>query len=280
MAKIIVNTTFRDFMGSANDKMQINFIKSLRRQTMQDFILVVTIFDETNVEKTVQSLLGDQCAFIYDEMKGNYKFSLSKTFMNGVDYGLQNHAEIILDCSSDIILQSNFLEVVANNCGEYSAGISHPNIFMNKTNTGERVLEYGKINMGIDARYFTLDLFRDKHVYNLMNKYPSYDYGAGIEMQLCYIGIKYAKKHYNIFPESKVIKIENDRGGARRVASSFIRAGRRRNMPTVRRFMESEKISDDYMSLTAINMKYRPTKRYLKYRLLFSKEYFNYIKNR
>ena len=74
MAKIIVNTTFRDFTGGINDKMQINFIKSLKRQTMQDFILVVTIFGEHNVEDTIRPILGDKCTFIFDEMEGDYRF--------------------------------------------------------------------------------------------------------------------------------------------------------------------------------------------------------------
>lgn len=279
MAKIIVNTTFRDFMGNENDKMQINFVKSLQKQTMQDFMLVVTIFNEANVENIIRSMLGKQCFFIHDEMKGNYKFSLSKTFMNGVDYGLQNHADIILDCSSDIILQSNFLEVVANNCTAYSAGISHPNIFMNRTSVGERMFEYGKINKGIDARYFSLDLFKDEHIHSLMNKYPSYDYGAGIEIQLCCIGIKYAKKCYNIFPESKVIKTENDRGDAMGVQNSFMREGFKRNLPTVLRFKQSEKILTDFGSdLVEINLKYKPTKKRLKYRLFFAKEYISHMK--
>ena len=276
MAKIIVNTTFRDFTGGINDKMQINFIKSLKRQTMQDFMLVVTIFGERNVEDTIRSMLGDKCTFIYDEMEGDYRFSLSKTFMNGVDYGLRNHIDILLDCSSDIILQRNFLEVVAKRCGKYEAGISHPNLFMEKTKTSEPVFKCGKISKGIDARYFSLDIFKNKHVYNLMKKFPSYNYGAGIEKQMCCIGIKYAKRRSNIFMESKVLKVENDRGGASGKKNSFMREGEMRNTPTVVRFMKSEGLSNDYMDLERINESYIPTKGYLKYKLLFAREILRY----
>ena len=276
MAKIIVNTTFRDFTGGINDKMQLNFIKSLKRQTMQDFILVVTIFGEHNVEDTIRPMLGDKCIFIYDELEGNYRFSLSKTFMNGVDYGLKNYADILLDCSSDIILQRNFLEVVAKRCGKYEAGISHPNIFMEKTKTGELAFKCGKISKGIDIRYFSLDIFKDKHVYSLMKKFPSYDYGAGIEKQMCCIGIKYAKRCSNISMESKVLKVENDRGGASGKKNSFMREGEKRNTPTVIRFMKSEGLSNDYMDLAKINESYIPTKDYLKYKLIFVREIIKY----
>lgn len=267
---MIVNSTFRDFTGSINDKMQLNFLKSLKRQTMQDFILVVTIFGEHNVENTVRSILGDKCAFIYDEMEEHYNFSLSKTFMNGVDYGLKNRADILLDCSSDIILQRNFLEIVVKRCGKHEAGISHPNVFMEISETGNHTFSYGSISQGIDVRFFSLDIFKDKHIYNLMKKYPSYDYGAGIEVQLCCIGIKYAKRCSNIFMESKVIKTENDRGSRTNQISSFMQAGRRRNIPTVMRMMKSEGIFDDYIKLERVNKKFKPTKHYFKYKRMFN----------
>ena len=85
MPRVVVNTTFRDFTGDINDEMQIKFLKSLRRQTFQDYILVVSVFYEKRVETVVRSILGDRCTFIYDACEGNYRFSLSKTFKNGID---------------------------------------------------------------------------------------------------------------------------------------------------------------------------------------------------
>ena len=275
MARIIISTTFRDFEKNENGKMQLNFLKSLSKQTMKDFVLVVTVFNEKNVKRIVRKMLGSKCYFIDDTMEGNYKFSLSKTFMNAVDYGLKTEADIILDCSSDIVLQKNFLEKVDKRCSSCCAGISHPNIFCNGTG-----LEYGKISRGIDARFFSLDLFRNEHIYNLLNEFPSYDYGAGIETELCCIGIKYAKKCINIFPESKVLKIENVRDGknsARGVISSFMREGTRRNIPIVLQFMKSEHMKKDYRQLVEINKKYIPTKGRIRYWCFFIKEYWEYM---
>ena len=160
MPRVVVNTTFRDFTGDINDEMQIKFLKSLRRQTFQGYILVVSVFYEKRVETVVRSILGDRCTFIYDACEGNYRFSLSKTFKNGIDFGIQNGADILLDCSSDIILQKNFLEVIVNRCHNFSAGISHPNVFLELTDKGEKKYSYGKISFGIDTRFFRLDLFR------------------------------------------------------------------------------------------------------------------------
>jgi len=269
MPKIIVNTTFRDFVGDSNDDMQIQFLKSLQRQTMQDFVLVVTIFAEKNVENVVSKMLKHRCHFVYDG-GGNYKFSLSKTFMNGVNYGLESAADILLDCSSDIILQKNFLETVAQKCKTGYAGISHPNIFMETDIRKRRMFVPGTIKEGIDVRFYSLDIFKDRHVHELMERYPSYDYGAGIEYMLCGIAIKYAKRRVNIFMESKVVKEVNDRGdgvAVRGKQNSFMRQGYMRNLPVVKRFFMNENIPIKYMELQHVNSMFKVTRNRLQYRV-------------
>ena len=53
MAQIIISTTFREFKEDENSKMQVAFLRSLQKQTMKNFVLVVTIFNEKNVESKV-----------------------------------------------------------------------------------------------------------------------------------------------------------------------------------------------------------------------------------
>lgn len=271
MQKIIVSTTFRDFVGSDNDKMQIGFLKSLKRQTFQDFILVVTVFGEKKVENIVKSILGDKVFIVHDCGSDKYKFSISRTFMNGVDYGLANEAAILVDCSSDIILQSNFLDVVNERVGSCTAGISHPNVFYEENEDGRKFF-FGKISQGIDVRFYSLDLFKKKHVYDLLNRFPSFDYGASVEMILCGIAIKYASKKCNIFMESKVLKRENERGGQVGVETEFMREGCRKNLPTVSRFFRNERIPIKYSYLPEINRAYKISKSRWKYKLLFGKQ--------
>lgn len=280
MSQIIVSTTFRDFDNSSNDRMQINFLRSLKSQTFQDFILVVTVFNEKNVDKVVEEILGDKVVIIYDHGCGKYKFSLSRTFMNGVDYGLENHAEILIDCSSDIVLQENFLETVRKRTGMLTAGISHPNVFRKKMSSGKTKYFYGRLNWGIDVRFYSLDLFQSIHVHNILNRFPSYDYGAGIEIVLCGIAVKYAVKRYNIFMESKVLKEENARG----METGMVIDGNRRNIPTSMRFIRNEHIPWRYVQLVEMNRAYRVTKSTWLYWLWFGREiihfYYNRIKER
>lgn len=272
MPQIVISTTFRDFDGSHNDNMQLNFLLSLKRQTFQDFVLVATVFQEKKVDKVVRRLLGDKAVIVYDHGSEKYHFSLSKTFMNGVDYGLRNHVCILVDCSSDIILQENFLEIVSKRTGAYTAGISHPNIFIERDSVGKRTYTYGRLNKGIDIRFYSLDLFRDKHVHGILKRFPSYDYGAGIERILCGLAIKYARVRVNIFMESKVLKEENIRGQQIGIETAFMREGADRNIPVTERFMRSEQIPQKYVYLFEMNQAYKITKHKWLYKIFFGKE--------
>lgn len=274
--RIVISTTFRDFDGSRNDCMQLKFLHSLKRQTFRDFILVVTVFQEKKVDKVVKKILFDKAVFIYDCGNGKYKFSLSKTFMNGVDYGLRNQASILIDCSSDIVLEKNFLEMVSRRIGSYTAGISHPNVFAERDSDGKRKYMYGRLNRGIDIRFYSLDLFKDRHVHGIMDRFPSYDYGAGIERILCGIAVKYAKRRVNIFMESKVLKEENSREDRIGIETEFMREGAIRNIPITERFMRSEQISEKYMSLLEMNRAYKITKKKWLYQLMFGREIINF----
>lgn len=275
--QIIISTTFREFDGSPNDRMQIKFLYSLKRQTFQDFMLVVTVFGEKRVGKVVEKILGKRAKLVYDTGGGQYRFSLSKTFMNGVDYGLANHARILVDCSSDIILQKNFLEVVNVRTGSQTAGISHPNIFLERLDNGEKKYTYGRLDQGIDIRFYSLDLFKNNHVYNILKRFPSYDYGAGIERILCGIAIKYAKKRCNIFMESRVLKEENSREGHGSIETDFMREGIRKNVPVTERFAEREQIPPKYMNLQEMNRAYRVTRSAWNYWMRFGREFIEYL---
>lgn len=211
MKKIIITTTFRDFNGNINDKMQIQFLKSLKRQTYQNYVLVVTLFREKNVEATVKKNLGEKAVFFYSKIDNKYRYSLSKVIINGIDYGKEKGADILVDCSGDIILQNNFLETVVNNYSRFYSGISHPNIFYD-INDDFKVINkrVGECDRGIDIRFFDLNLMSDKSVYRILKKYTFWDWGR-FEHFLAAICMKYSKRMINIFNESKVIKFENDR---------------------------------------------------------------------
>jgi hypothetical protein len=276
MKKIIITTTFRDFNGNINDRMQMLFLRSLKRQTYQNYVLVVTLFREKNVERTVRKILGEKAVFCYSTIDNKYRYSLSKVLINGIDYGREKGADILVDCSGDIVLQNNFLEMVVNNYSGLYSGISHPNIFYD-INDDFKVINrrIGECNRGIDIRFFDFNLMADKNVYRILKKYTLFDWG-GFEHLLAAISMKYSKNMINIFNESKVIKFENNRELSEE-SEEFLNKSSQRNRKVIVDAVQAMKIDGSKIfDLYYIHLQYYDS-RYASYILLFQKEFWRRI---
>lgn len=268
MKKIIITTTFRDFKGNINDKMQLQFLNSLTKQTYQNYVLVVTIFKEKNVERVVKKILGEKAVFYNSIIEDEYRYSLSKVLLNGIDYGKEIGADILIDCSGDIILQNNFLETVVNNYSELYSGISHPNIFFDVNENFEVIKKrLGQCNRGIDIRFFDFKLLVDKNVYKYLQRYTFLDWG-GFEHFLTAICIKYSSKKINIFNESKVVKFENNRELSNET-EQFINRSSQRNQRLLMDAARAMNIdTDKIMDLYYIHLQYQDTKPFPGYYIL------------
>lgn len=207
---IVISTTFRDFTGGDNDKLQINFLRSLSRQTYQNFILVVSLFGEKNVENVVRKYLGNKSVFIDTIIHEGHRYSPTKTILNAIDYSIKINADILFDCSGDIEMENNFLYSIVKQYRPMYSGISHPNIFVEYSSSGKRLLSKGQTTRGIDARFFDVNIFKNDDAYNIIKNYTLYDWG-GIEHLLFAVSFKYADSMINIYNLSKIIKTENDR---------------------------------------------------------------------
>jgi hypothetical protein len=274
MKKIIITTTFRDFKGNINDKMQLKFLYSLKNQTYQNYILVVTTFGEKRVESVLHKVMGEKVVIYESGKKADYRYSPVEVILNGIDYGKTNKADILLDCSGDIILQNNFLEVVENHYNSYFSGVCHPNIFY-EIDDGFHVVNkfIGSCNKGIDIRFFDYQLMLQCE--NILKKYRLYDWG-GIELLLTGLCRNYAHEKINIFTETKVIKIENDRKAADE-NNDYIKKSVARNFQTLCRFAERMGISNtDLFDLYFIHNQYKVTKNKFRYALYFRKDYFDW----
>lgn len=256
MKRIIITTTFRDFNGDVNDKMQMQFLRSLKRQTYRNYVLVVTLFGEKNVENVVRKVLGEKAVFVNSTVDDRYRYSPSKVVLNGIDYGKEKGADILIDCSGDIILQDNFLETVVNHYSELYSGISHPNIFWDVNDDfqviGKRI---GECNRGIDIRFFDFKLLADKRVYRILRRYTFLDWG-GFEHFLAAICIRYSKQRINIFEESKVVKCENNREAANE-SEQYINKAAARNHKILKEAAHEMNISPfNIMDLYYIHLQY------------------------
>lgn len=280
MKKIIITSTFRSFEGNINDKMQIMFLKSLREQTYQNFVLLVTIFNEKNVEKIVSDILGSKAYFVYSEIPKQYRYSLSRVILNGIDFGIENECDILLDCSGDIVLEKNFLQTVNDSFSPMYAGISHPNIFYDVDGDYNIIRKrVGDCAAGIDIRFFDIALLNCDFVKKRLEKYILYDWG-GIELLLFALSFKYGSSLINVFEETKIIKTENDRE-ALNENNEYLQTSVKRNIAVLTELTKEigENI-DNVLDLYYVHKHYKLTQNQLGNFMYFFKERLKWRRNR
>lgn len=232
MRKILITTTFREFEeGNKNSDMQADFLRSLIAQTYQDFVVVVTLFGEKNVEKVVREYLGDKVFFVEKKIPSEFRYSPTEVICSGIEMNSELFADVILDCSGDIKLEDNFLECVERNTKTGYMGVSAPHIFINDYNEIIRNIE--EEPDCIDVRFFDAGILCNEDVYLQFKNYPLYDWG-GIEHFVTAIGVRYADAMINIFAESKAIKKDNDRVVANE-PDTYMKVGVARNHRKLRR---------------------------------------------
>ena len=280
MKKIVVTTTFRSFMGDKNDRLQRSFLRSLKKQTYQNFILVVTIYREKNIEQNVKAVLGDKAVFVYTEISEEYRYSPTKVVLNGIEYGEKNGYDILVDCSGDITLQDNALETVARYYSPMYTGISHPNIFYEIDDQFHVLAKsVGSWGGGIDFRFFDIRLLNHPDVKKRLEKYALYDWG-GIEHLLYGICQPYANEMINIFEESKVIKVKNDRDAANEDSQYIQRSGEKNREKLKELACDIGIDFADFLNLLYIHMQYRVTKNRIRNFIHFKKEWKVWIDQR
>lgn len=242
MKKILITTTFRDFEeGNKNSEMQEDFLRSLISQTYQNFIVVVTLFGEKNVEKVVRNYLGDKAFFVEKKIPSEFRYSPTEVICSGIEMNSELYADVIMDCSGDIKLEDNFLECVERNVKTGYMGVSIPHIFVNES--GEIVQSVEQEPDCIDVRFFDAKILSNENVYFKFKNYTLYDWG-GIEHFITAIGVKYAVAMVNIFDESKVIKMDNDRVAAGET-DKYMKVGVARNHRKLRRLALRIRINPD-----------------------------------
>jgi hypothetical protein len=162
MRRVIVCTTFRDFNGTENDRIQKLFIESMIKQTYSNWILVVTIFNEKYVEQVLREYKIP--IKIYNIGPTQYKYSLTEVLINGIDSIEGEGKDVIIWTTCDVIFEETFFENIVKNFREGMCGTSHPHLIY------KNIDEYNKNEFirpdpryGIDTVLFDADIFINNH---------------------------------------------------------------------------------------------------------------------
>lgn len=212
MVKIILCTTFREFRGNDNDKIQYLFIDGLKAQTYQDFKVVTTTFGEKKVKGVLDEAFGEKSVVRDVQLPEGYRFSLTDVILNAIDeYEKEGGDAIIVWTTCDILYKPNFFQTLVEAYKPGLAGIIHPNILYKTTedalNDVNRDVHY--TGNGIDMIVCDARMLSEKAKSDIIN-YRFYDWGV-FEYFMMGVMLNYASVRRNFYPETSLKKIVNDR---------------------------------------------------------------------
>jgi len=205
--KILVCTTFREFNGNSNDKIQREFISSLKNQTYQNYILVPTIFGEKNVGNVLKE---ENIPFqVFHGDAGKYRYSSSQFMENAISLIDKPAKYIVMYTCCDDLLDKDFFEKVVDAMTPLSCctSLPHMNYRTLEDYRNDKICTYTYGAM--DMIFFDGDIFLNPEVKKIIKNYRN-DGMCGTEYFFSSIGRLFSQTMYNIWPV-KIVRIDNDR---------------------------------------------------------------------
>lgn len=249
--KIVICTTFRDFKGTENDKIQHLFLESLEKQSYKNFDLVVTLFGETRVKEEVSKYSIN--SFFYDHGRAeDYRYSLSYVLLNGIKHAEERYENyIILWTTCDVIYPPDFFYGIIQSYSYNIIGTSHPHRIYSSISEFERKFTTIKStpNSGFDVLFFDKAFFSNKNILYSVKNFIFTDWGLYEHFLIALAELNKNSKKINLYPEFEIEKIENNR---KLVGESikFIHKSYKRNFYVFKQFLSKYNITDNYFDLT------------------------------
>lgn len=253
MKKILICTTFREFNGYSNDKIQRLFLESLKNQSYKNWELIVTIFKEKNIENTLKELsIPYRC---YYDNSDKYKFSLTTVLLNCIA-SINDEPSIIIWTTCDVIFDNNFFEKIISNYRAYIGGTSHPHLILNSIDNLKDNKDYYYFpDEGIDTIFFDSLIFDDKSNIDIIHKYRFVDWGVFEHFLVAFL------KHtspamVNLWGISNISKVRNDRS-LNNETSTFFTESLKKNWPPFYNYLCDYNLSRKYNSLLYCHKKFK-----------------------
>jgi len=222
--KIIVAATLREFKNDIHHEAQVAFINSIKNQTYQNYLLIITSFFEKELDaklkelnvkyKIIQSKILPELNF------SKSKFSLWEVVNNAFPF-IERDNTIVVSTLSDIIFENNFFENLVINYSKGFSGTSWPQINYKNYNDYQHKKKYdislaknikSELEDSLyktisDVYFFDANLMLDNKNKFIWNKAKMHGIFDGIvQMHLfCF----YNNNRINIYFKSKIHNITN-----------------------------------------------------------------------
>lgn len=245
--KIILCTTFREFKENENDQLQYAFLDSIKKQSYQDFLFVTTTFGEKNVKGVVDGYFGEKSIVKNVDVPTEFRFSLTDVVLSAIEVAEQcDDRSIIVWCTCDIVVESSFFQKLVDNYVEGVSGIVHPNIIYESIDALN--LHRGKVGLlseGIDLLFFDSAVLLKAR--QDVCDYRFYDWGV-FEYFLVALSIGYSSLRVNLFNNTKIRKIVNDRELTEETNDYFDRCNAR-NLPILDKYVKAKGIANNLSNI-------------------------------
>tara|TARA_B100000959_G_C14891795_1_gene587060 strand:- start:93 stop:986 length:894 start_codon:yes stop_codon:yes gene_type:complete len=271
--KILIATTFRNFNGSENDKIQRMFLNSLVNQSYKNFKLIITVFKEKNVQTEISKYPID-AVFYKHNTPEEYKFSMSVLTENLIKEINLCINSIGMWTTCDVIFDSNFFSEISKNSSDNFFGTSHPHItYKNLNDFNEKISIKNRIESGgMDCFFFDSKILLKNE--KILKKYPNKDWGL-YENFLTGIAIINKCKMINIFNLSKILKIDNDRKPGKETIK-WLRNSYYKNNIYFEQFVSDYNLNTKIYYGWYMNLKFKVLGNKIKYFLKYS--WYSYIR--
>jgi hypothetical protein len=224
--RILICATLRDFKDKKHRSTQINFLKSIKNQSYQNYLLIVTQFFEKDLNKTLDKLNIKYCVikskFLKKLYKKKSKFSLWEIVNNSYKF-LKKDRNIVIVTLSDIIFDKNFFKTIVDHYEPNYCGTSWPQVNYKNLNNYKRGNIFNIINlkntyhelmyplerMMSDAYFFCGNNFLNEKFKKIWNKCKFHGRSDGISLPLFFNFFSNTKR-INIYFKSKIHNIHNN----------------------------------------------------------------------
>lgn len=272
-------STFREFNGNENHKIQELFLSSLEQQSYGDWHLIATTFGESTVEDYLLERLGSRVTVVRAGRQ-IYRFSLSEVLDNALNHvrcSEQNcENTLIIWSTCDIILPSGFFADAVNRIGTNFGFTSHPHLKADNVTefNDNRFSNHGPAD-GIDLIGFRLDAQKLSAMEKIIKEYRFEDWGV-FEHFLVGVCAALRLDLMNLFQAQKIKKIVNDRV-PNAETTEYFKSSLQKNWPVMDRFLSDFNLSSRYSSLVYCHDKFSSVQERLtdlfNYKGLYNKFY-------
>ena len=276
---VYIATTFREFDGSENDRIQRLFLDRLSSERYCKLRVKVTTFGEKRVAEVLQQYNID--CDITEEAPFDYRFSLTQVLSNAINNENFDKEDLVIWTTCDVIFSDDFFlkASIANNAARANISfISHPHLICKDTESLDKgIYEKNGPADGIDFVGFSGAKIDKVFKQDIANNFFS-DWGI-FEHFLVAVAVKNNFTRINLYEQAPAKKICNDRE-VNNEDDRYFRMSINKNWPVFNHFLEQSSLSCQFYSLVYCNLLYDlPTLLGgLRYRLKFSISYMAYFK--